>query len=183
MATTHELQFEMFPERRLRVAYFTHVRNAEALREALVADELPPCTILSDDAIAGLGHIHFAANAALIHEQQGCLKTSALHSEVLYFLSPTTSIRDAYRRFGVAKDSEAVFIAAFDLDAEAWDGLLGRVEGVPADAAAVAETLQGDGGAKKAARLRKVFKISGEELECGSLLDAVVTRVAVKHAL
>ncbi|TFJ84623.1 hypothetical protein NSK_004088 [Nannochloropsis salina CCMP1776] len=91
----------LFPEKHtLCLLLFQDVKNASAVRETLLAGNSPDFALINPDMIFSSFHLLLAASIALLHANQGTMRVKTLHAELLYSLSPTTSISEAFRIFG-----------------------------------------------------------------------------------
>jgi EKC/KEOPS complex subunit CGI121/TPRKB len=66
----------------------------------LLAGNSPDFALINPDMIFSSFHLLLAASIALLHANQGTMRVKTLHAELLYSLSPTTSISEAFRIFG-----------------------------------------------------------------------------------
>ena len=88
---------------------FQEVVQGQRLVEALKANDASLQFALIDASmVAGLRHVQLAAMRAARDAARGTLHTRNVHAEIVYNLSPTRSIVDAFRYFGVKKTSTAV---------------------------------------------------------------------------
>ncbi|KAJ1675408.1 hypothetical protein EV182_001329 [Spiromyces aspiralis] len=55
-------------------------------------------------------HLILAINRALHADSRGNLKTTNIYSEVLYMLSPTKNIRDAFKNFGISESTTSAIV-------------------------------------------------------------------------
>ena len=74
--------------RELAVWTFADVANAEAVRAA-VRDGTLECAVLDARAIASLACVELAAYKAALACERGAMVTRAVHSELVFCLSPT----------------------------------------------------------------------------------------------
>lgn len=113
-------------------------------------------------AAAALQAVHAAAN--------GKLATHHVHSEIVYAVSASKQINDAFRRFGASESSTRLVLATFE--GQAADRLRERVHGTQVDVATLSSACD-------EALVRKLYKVSEAETRVGPLLDAIVTRIAL----
>ncbi|KAF5906795.1 EKC/KEOPS complex subunit TPRKB, partial [Clarias magur] len=78
-----------------------------------------------------------AANKAVHVQKIGKMKTRSLYSEIIFNLSPTNNISEAFKRFGISDNDNAVLIVLVHNTEEAYnkDDILSKVDGqqIPAD--------------------------------------------------
>ena len=84
---------------RLAVWTFANVTNAGEVRAALLSGELD-CAVMNARAVAGMACLKLAAYRAIVARARGALVTRAVHSELVFSLSPNRHISEAFRRFG-----------------------------------------------------------------------------------
>ena len=99
--------------RELAVWTFADVENAEAVRAA-VRDGTLECAVLDARAIASLACVELAAYKAALACERGAMVTRAVHSELVFCLSPTRHISEAFRRFGGDENTRALIVCKFD---------------------------------------------------------------------
>ena len=121
--------------------------------------------------------IQAAAIRSLLSEQQNNLTTKTLHSELVYNVSGSRNVTEAYRRFGIADESDKILIAVFDDDSSGtkMDSICRRIDGEHQQLVGLPQKEAGD-----LQRIRKYFKIQPSEEKNTSLVEAVVTRIAIK---
>ncbi|XP_032819391.2 EKC/KEOPS complex subunit TPRKB [Petromyzon marinus] len=168
---------ERLPGWRVSLLLFRAVQNAAELRLKAMSGALPGA-VISAAVVLDPFQVLVAAHKAVHLHRLGKLKTKALHSEVIYNLSPSNNISDAFRRFGVADGDTAVLVVLVEEEgAERVDpaSVEAHVNGqrVPAGELSALADL---------ARVRKTYKVAAEEERLGTLLDAVVFRMAAKEA-
>jgi EKC/KEOPS complex subunit CGI121/TPRKB len=87
-------------------------------------------TSLTRQQICSLRHALTATHQALLSAAQGSLRTPTVHSEILWNLSPSTNIADAYRAFGLNPSTQSVLlIRVGPLDAGVQSGLKSLILG------------------------------------------------------
>jgi EKC/KEOPS complex subunit CGI121/TPRKB len=166
---------------RVKISTFSGVTNAAALIAGVGGEET-----VGRFAIVDLGlvcsHFHLAAAAfkALYNEEQGRMKTKSISSEIMYQLSATTKINQAFDQYGVKPESSLVAFVSIDEDRLCAE-LMAKVEGGSVfDSEMLGPQFL---TAEKASIIAKVFKLTKEELQFSSLDDAVATRLATKDTL
>ncbi|KAI1361427.1 kinase binding protein CGI-121-domain-containing protein [Xylaria arbuscula] len=106
------LQLEHVPSTHsVHVAVFHHVENAGFLHQQLLARNADFEYALIDAAvITSRIQILSAAFKAITLQVAGQLKTPNVHSEIVYSLSPTSNIAEAYRRHGITPTTRDLVI-------------------------------------------------------------------------
>ena len=161
--------FELFPQATLHIALFSGVTNAADLKAAIPNLD---CALMSTDLICSVQHILCAANRALHNEFRGEKKTRNLYTDLIYYLSPTTNIKESLQKWGVHEDSRNLLAVSFSV--EGMQQVQSAVQGVQEPIHRLSEYC--DFRAIQAA-----FEISDGELELDrSLTAAVYSRIALK---
>ncbi|XP_030642844.1 EKC/KEOPS complex subunit TPRKB isoform X2 [Chanos chanos] len=119
-----------------------------------------------------------ATNKAIHLQKTGKMKTRSLYSEIIFNLSPTNNISEAFKRFGISDHDNAVHIVLVHTKEEDHniDSILSKVEGqqIPISQMSMLSDT---------AKIRKLYKVTSQEEKCGSLLDSVICRMAIKDVL
>ncbi|KAL1276051.1 hypothetical protein QQF64_035674 [Cirrhinus molitorella] len=119
-----------------------------------------------------------AANKAVHLHKNGKMKTRSLYSEIIFNLSPTNNISEAFKRFGISDNDSAVHIVLVHNKDETLniDDIISKVDGqqIAVDQVSVLTDV---------AKIKKLYKVAPQEEKCGSLLDAVVCRMATKDVV
>lgn len=171
MASGTTLRMEQFVGKEVNILAYDDVANAA---DVCVWVRQPGADFAALDAsmVVGIPQIFAAALSALHAESRDKLVTHALHSEIVYALSAAKQINEAFRRFGASDSSTRLVIVTFD--AAAALRLKGKVRGTLVDLQLLAA------GFDETA-VRKAYKITDVELRVGSLLDAIVSRIAIQR--
>lgn len=106
------------------------------------------------------------------------MKTRSLFSEIIFNLSPTNNISEAFKRFGISDGDDSVLVVLVHSQDESQllSDITDRVKGrqVPVEDVSLLSDH---------AKIKKLFKVTPQEEKCGSLLDAVVCRMATKDVM
>ena len=137
-----------------------------------VRDGTLECAVMDARAIASLACVELAAYKAALACERGAMVTRAVHSELVFCLSPTRHISEAFRRFGGDENTRALIVCKFDANDEDLERVRSVVKGelVAFDARPAVDE----------AALKKWYKVHENELEIGSLADAVLSRIAIR---
>uniref|UniRef100_A0A672KAP4 EKC/KEOPS complex subunit Tprkb-like n=1 Tax=Sinocyclocheilus grahami TaxID=75366 RepID=A0A672KAP4_SINGR len=116
-----------------------------------------------------------AANKAVHLHKNGKMKTRSLYSEIIFNLSPTNNISEAFKRFGISDSDSAVHIVLVHNKDETLsiDNIISKVDGQQVGVDRVSDLTD-------VSKIKKLYKVAPQEEKCGSLLDAVVCRMATK---
>lgn len=172
MQLTQDL--ELFPEYTVTQLLFKDVKNATELRKMAVNGEIKGA-LINPSMVVDAFQILVAANKAVHLHKIGKMKTRSLYSEIIFNLSPTNNISEAFKRFGVSDSDSAVHIVLVHNKEENLnvDDIISKVDGQQIPVDQVSELMD-------AAKIKKLYKVAPQEEKCGSLLDAVVCRMATK---
>ncbi|KAM8908012.1 EKC/KEOPS complex subunit TPRKB isoform 2-T2 [Spinachia spinachia] len=158
MHSTHDL--ELFPQYNVTQMLFKDVRNAAELRQCAVEGKIKG-GLINPTMLVNPFQVLVAANKAVSLQKMGKMKTRSLFSEIIFNLSPTNNISEAFKRFGSSDGDDSVLVVLVqDKDEpQLLSDITARVSG------------------------RQLYKITPQEEKCGTLLDAVVCRMATKDVM
>ncbi|XP_019948029.1 EKC/KEOPS complex subunit TPRKB [Paralichthys olivaceus] len=175
MHHTHEL--ELFPDRTVTQVLFKEVKNAAELRQSAVDGQINAALIKPTMLVDPL-QVLVAANKAVHLQNTGKMKTRSLNSEMIFNLSPTNNISDAFRRFGISDGDDSVMVVVVHdkNESQLVEDIAAKVDGrqIPVeDVSSLSDS----------AKIRKLYKVTSQEETCGTLLDAVICRMATKDVM
>ncbi|XP_073722643.1 EKC/KEOPS complex subunit TPRKB [Misgurnus anguillicaudatus] len=172
MLRTQDL--ELFPEYTVTQLLFKNVKNATELRKMAVNGEIKGA-LINPSMVVDAFQVLVAANKAVHLHTIGKMKTRSLYSEIIFNLSPTNNISEAFKRFGISDSDSAVYFVLVHNKEETLnvDDIISKVDGEQIDVGQVSDMTN-------AAIIKKLYKVAPQEEKCGSLLDAVVCRMATK---
>ncbi|RWA09113.1 hypothetical protein EKO27_g5994 [Xylaria grammica] len=106
------LQLEHVPgTHSVHIAVFRDVENAAFLHQQLLARNADfEYAFIDASVITSRLQVLSAAFKAITLQLAGNMKTPNVHSELVYSLSPTSNISEAYRRYGITPTSRALVI-------------------------------------------------------------------------
>nr|XP_057933082.1 EKC/KEOPS complex subunit TPRKB [Doryrhamphus excisus] len=175
MHLSHEL--ELFPDLNVTQILFKDVKNATELRQNAV-DGTITGALINPTMLVSPFQVLVAANKAVHLNKTGKMKTRSLFSEIIFNLSPTNNISEAFRRFGISDGDDSVLVVLVHNKEESQlvTDITAKVDGqqVPLDDLS---------SLSDHAKIKKLYKITPQEEKCGTLLDAVVCRMATKDVM
>ncbi|KNC49312.1 TP53RK-binding protein [Thecamonas trahens ATCC 50062] len=124
-----QLECELFPERVVSAVRFVEVTNAASIRKEAMSGSLGQLAVLDGSLVIGPTQLAIATMRALLADASNSLITHTVHSEIIYGLSPSSSISAAFKNHGVSKKSKSLVLVWVDGDAEAMKEVCGKVAG------------------------------------------------------
>ncbi|KAM9334774.1 EKC/KEOPS complex subunit TPRKB [Symphorus nematophorus] len=175
MHLTHEL--ELFPDNRVTQMLFKEVKNAAELRQSAVEGKISGA-LINPTMLVNPFQVLVAANKAVHLQKAGKMKTRSLFSEIIFNLSPTNNISEAFKRFGISDGDDAVLVVLVHNEdaSQLLSDITARVDGTQVPAEDVSSL-------SDEAKIKKLYKVTSQEEKCGTLLDAVVCRMATKDVM
>ncbi|CAH1783607.1 unnamed protein product, partial [Owenia fusiformis] len=167
--------FPFHTEFRVAIALYKDVENSKQLRN-MIMDGAVEAALIKPSQIIDKTQLLSAANIAV--HLHSCNKkiTRNVHSEVLYSLSPTKQITNSFKTFGIQdNDSELVAVVIHERDVDI-DGILAPIDGTRIDIDEISNYTN-------ETSIKKTYKVTEPELHIGTLLDAVLTRMATKNII
>ncbi|XP_015252520.1 PREDICTED: EKC/KEOPS complex subunit TPRKB [Cyprinodon variegatus] len=168
---------ELYPDTRVTQVLFKDVKNAAELRQKAVEGKINGA-LINPTMLVDPFQVLVAANKAFHLYSIENMKTRSLNSEIIFNLSPTNKISEAFKRFGIAdRDTSVLVVVVHSKDEpQAVSNITAMVDGqqLPVDQVSSLSDLE---------KIRKLYKVTPQEETCGSLLDAIVCRMAVKDVL
>ncbi|XP_028256632.1 EKC/KEOPS complex subunit TPRKB [Parambassis ranga] len=168
---------ELFPDRSVTQMLFKEVKNAAELRQSAVEGEISGA-LINPAMLVDPFQVLIAANKAVHLQTIGKMKTRSLYSEIIFNLSPTNKISEAFKRFGISDGDDVVMVVVVHNkdDLQHLSDITTRVDGrqIPVEDVSSLSDIE---------KIKKLYKITPQEEKCGSLLDAVVCRMATKDVM
>lgn len=175
MHLTHRL--ELFSDHRVTQVLFKDVKNAAELRQNAVAGKIS-AALIKPTMVVNSFQVLVAANKAVNLQKTGKMKTRSLYSEIIFSLSPTNNISEAFKRFGISDGDDSVLVVLVHSEDESQllSDIKTMVNGqqIPVEDISLLTDQE---------KIKKLYKVTPQEEKYGTLLDAVVCRMAVKDAL
>ncbi len=89
------------------------VDNAQDIKQSLMKGQLD-VTILKADLVASDLQLLVAANKAALADSRNKRLTRNIHTETLYFISPSKSVTESLKTFGINEGDQDLVALAFD---------------------------------------------------------------------
>ncbi|GAB5367730.1 hypothetical protein AAMO2058_001256000 [Amorphochlora amoebiformis] len=156
------------------MTYYEDVKNASKLSEDVKNSGEVDYVLVDAQYVVDGFQIAVAVNRAIESQKIHLMDTKSLPTEVLYNLSPSTNISGGLKKHGVSPDTTRIVLVAFKPPSKR---VLSIVEGQ------LISSLEGLRKKADEKILQKYYKIPDLELKIGTLLDAIVTRLAAKEPM
>ncbi|XP_014781144.1 EKC/KEOPS complex subunit TPRKB [Octopus bimaculoides] len=157
-------------------ALYNNVGNMKEVRQSVMNGEIE-AALLKTSMIHDPFQVLTAAHKALHHRRTKKMITKNIHSEILYCLSPLKGISDSFRKFGVGDKDNTLFTAIVDdVNHTVLTQMNTKIKG---DLVSVSLLPQ----FSDETEIKKMYKVTADELNIGNLVDAVVSRIAVKEII
>ncbi|OUC44448.1 kinase binding protein CGI-121 [Trichinella nativa] len=151
----------------LRICLFREVKNADHLLAELRSGKITGSLIKAELLLA-------AANRALHASKHEKMITKNVHTELIYSLSPTTSISDSLLTFGISENTTDILAALVgDSSGDCLTKLLKVIKGksVP---------LKELKNVTNVSKIKEVYHLKEPELNFSSIDDSIVSRMIAK---
>nr|XP_015812006.2 EKC/KEOPS complex subunit TPRKB isoform X1 [Nothobranchius furzeri] len=168
---------ELYPDTRVTQILYKDVKNAAELRRKAMEGNINGA-LVNPTMLVGPFQVLVAANKAVHLQTTGKMKTKTLNAEIIFNLSPTNNISEAFKRFGISDGDHSILVVVVHKSDEVQfvSDISAMVDGqqLPVDDVSSLSDFN---------KIKKLFKITPQEEKCGPLLDAVVCRMAIKDVL
>ncbi|XP_071961341.1 EKC/KEOPS complex subunit TPRKB-like [Antedon mediterranea] len=174
MEFVKHFKVQTFADFMVSLALFGNVENAEEVKKHIGSGNID-AAILSPDLVADPFQVLVATNKAIYNQKNGKLKTRSVNSEILYNISPSKNIGESFKLFSFQNDAKYLLVVLLDDKENEKLGILKtRIVGDLISLENLANISDTD-------RIKKIYKIQEEELQCSSLVDSIVSRIATKE--
>ncbi|XP_022704684.1 EKC/KEOPS complex subunit Tprkb-like [Varroa jacobsoni] len=149
--------------------FFEDVTNTKELLAKAKSGDLNVC-LVSSRVVVDPFQLQVAIALAVASRSSGQMKTKSIFAEILYCMSPSTSIIDSFKKFGVSERDSTLIAIIFDKGENIEDLIKGKMISL-------------EDGIKQHGDLpflTKLFAIKKEESETSNPIDSIVTRLAAK---
>jgi len=152
---------------------FKSVKNGEELRKEIMKGNIQASVIKASMILDPL-QLLVAINKAVHNEKHSKMMTKTIYTEIIYQLSPSKNITDSLSKFGISNSDESVIAVVIDdSDQTQAESIFRLVQGTRSDLSQLQDVSNME-------LIKKIYKVKDSELEIGSLLEAVLGRIATK---
>uniref|UniRef100_A0A803JHB6 TP53RK-binding protein n=1 Tax=Xenopus tropicalis TaxID=8364 RepID=A0A803JHB6_XENTR len=128
LTMTETYKLELFPDWKATLLLFKNVQNSADLRRKAI-DGSVDGTLLNPAMIVDPFQILVAVNKAIHLQMLGKMKTRTLNSEILFNLSPTNNISEAFKKFGLADNDSGVLVVLTEDGTKKSQEIISQIDG------------------------------------------------------
>lgn len=153
---------------------YKNIHNMDSVKDMLKSDL--KAAVVNPSYIIHPDQLMFAIQKAIYLEGKNQMKTKNVCTEILYSLSPSRSIKDALKTFGVDEAGDRALFILFDKTDDVLPKITDKVKGDMLNLESVNELAD-------MKSIRKLYNIPNHLTEEDDVLNCIVTRMASKDLL
>merc|ERR1711931_63808 len=168
-------KIDVHPEYSITACLLDNVTNTKQLLQLLLKGELN-CALLNTTYLPDIFPVLVASTKSVHSHLNNSMKTKSIHTELLYNLSPTSSISTALKTLGIKGQETSVLVVCLHKGESNIADVVDKVDGEVRDIGEL-------GNYSSSEHIRKLYGVTDAELQIGTYSDAVTLRIATKDAL
>lgn len=152
------------------------IENAAEVRQLIMKGQVE-ASLIKPEMIVDSFQVIVAANKAVRCLALKKMTTRSVFAEIIYNLSPTRTITESLKNFGLGDDDKHILAVVLDDGSgEKLKQLQGQIKGKEIPVAELSSLTN-------KSKVTETYKVTPSELTVSSLVDAVVSRMACKEFL
>lgn len=167
--------FVLNKDNKISLCLYRNVENVPELKQAVISGRVK-AAILNAATILDTFQVLVSARKAVESKAQKKMTTRTIYSEILYNLSPSKNISDSLKKFGLSGDEKDVLMVALNDDGTLMKSIESLIDGSKTSLSELSSC-------SDASLIKKIYKLSEEDIKLGDLLNSVVTKIATKDIM
>lgn len=162
---------------KFHVKLYKNVQNAAELRQKIMKGEVE-ASLIKPAMIVSTFQLLVATNRAIRALKRKSMTTRSVYAEIIFNLSPTKSITDSLKRFGLGDDDQHILAVVLDEsdDCTLIDKLNTQIKGEIGMLEEINKLTDEE-------KIKNIYKIKDCETQNGNIEDSVISRMACKDFL
>ncbi|CAH0563707.1 unnamed protein product [Brassicogethes aeneus] len=167
----YKINLDLTSKYTLTLKLFENVKNMKEIKEKITGGNFQ-CGLIKPSRILDPFQVAVAANKAVTSD----IITRTLYTEILFNLSLSSNISSSLKTFGASEEDTDLLVAILAKEDEENDVLFDDIDGEEVDVFKLSQICD-------IKLIKKEYKITEAELLNNSLLDVIVSKIAVKDVV